>query len=189
MVDVEKLEAAAVDHAIGTAGVGQVADDDFVRFNEPCRWPFKVEDCSPLTWWRRLPPDALCDAERLLLSETIKRIAILHAGDDLSAAMRGDAGAAMGAVLDLMPIKEITLRVDLALSALTLNALDGDAASGLIMAQVTGLTDLGHDHSISLATSWFAQGQRHSSDPHKFAEARAALWAAFDDRRKDGIGT
>jgi hypothetical protein len=158
MIDIEKpTEAAAVDRATCIAGVRQVAVDDSVRFNGPCRWPFKAEECSPLTWWRRLPPEMLCDAERRLLSETIKRIAILDAwrrsfSRDARRSHRRRA------------INEIPLRVDVALTALTLNALDGDAALGLVMAQVIGLTNLGHDHSISLATSWFAQGQRHSSD-------------------------
>jgi hypothetical protein len=104
------------------------------------------------------------------------------------AAMRGDAGDAIGAAQDLMPIEEITLQVDITLSALALAALNGGPAADLVIAQIIGLTRLGHEHSVALAASWFAYGQRHSSDPHKFAKTRAVLRAAFDELRKnDGV--
>lgn len=149
-------------------------------------WPFKAENSSPLTWWRRLPPDAFRDAERPLLCTTLPGISVLHGGDDLAAAMRGDAAAAIGAALDLMPIEEITLQVDITLTALMRTALDGNAASALVMAPIVGLTDLGHELTIELAASWLAYGERHSGEPNKFSEAQLVLLAAFEACRNKG---
>ena len=40
-----------------------------------------------------MPPDALGDTERLLLVKTIDEIGVLRGGDDIAAAMRGDAAS------------------------------------------------------------------------------------------------
>lgn len=146
-------------------------------------WPFASEDYPPLTWWRRLPPDVLRDAERLLLTKTLQGISVLHGGDDLAAAMRGDAGGAIGAAIELMPINEITLKVDITMTALMRTALVGNAASALVMAQVTGLTDVGHELAAELANSWLDYGDRYSSERDKFSEARVILLTAFAERR------
>jgi hypothetical protein len=163
---------------------GPLVDNNPAWPKRLARWPFKAENSSPLAWWRRLPPDAFRDAERLLLSTNLRGIRVLHGGDDLAAAMRGDAAAAIGAALDLMPIEEITLQVDITLTALMRSALDGDAASALVMAQIVGLTDLGHALTTELAAAWLTFGRQHSSEPHKFSEAQLALLTAFEERNK-----
>jgi len=149
----------------------------------PSPWPFKAEDTSPLTWWRRLPPDVFSHAERSLLVATLESISVLDGGDDVAAAMRGDAAAAINAALVLMPIEQITLQVDIKLTALLRIALDGDAAAALVMAQVIGLADIGHQLTTELAASWLAYGERHSKEPRKFGEAQITLLRAFEDRR------
>lgn len=153
---------------------------------KPFRWPVKAETCSPLTWWRRLPAEMFGDAERQLLTETIGRLAVLRGGDDLAAAIRGDIAAAIGAALGLMPIEEITAPVDITMTALMCVALDGNAGAALVMAQVIGLTDVGHKLAAELAAAWLAFGERHSGDPSKFAEAEIVLLAAFKEHRNKG---
>jgi len=149
-------------------------------------WPFKAETCSPLTWWRRLPPEALGDAERLLLVETISRIGVLRGSADLAAAVGGEAAAGIRAALDLMPIGEITTRVDITMTALMCIALHANAAPALVMAQVTGLTDLGHELARELAAAWLIFGERHSVEPEKFGEAKLVLLSAFEQDRNKG---
>jgi hypothetical protein len=155
-----------------------------------CRWPsrFKPSEASPLEWWRKLSPDALHDAERLLLLSTLKRVRLLHADTDLTAALHGDPAAAISAALGLMPVMEITLQTDITMTALMCTALDSNSTSSLVMAQILGLSDVGDPPAAELAEAWLAYGQWHSSDRSKFSEARTVLLAAFRDcrsRRED----
>ena len=152
----------------------------------PRLWPFKPDDSSPLAWWRRLPSGSFHDAERSLLLATLGNVNVLHGGDELRAALRGDAAAAIGAALGLMPIKDIGLQADIAMTALVRTALDGNAASALVMAQVVGLTDLGHPFATELAASWFAYGQQHSNNPRQFGQAEPVLLAAFREHQIEG---
>jgi hypothetical protein len=149
-------------------------------------WPFKAEHTSPLTWWRRLPSDAFRDAERLLLLATLEGITVLHGGDNFTAALRGDAAATIGAAFSVMPVEEMTLQVDIAMTALLRCALERNAAAALVLAQVLGLTDLGHSLGTELAASWFTHGLRHSADPPKLTQAKTTLLAAFRERDRNG---
>lgn len=149
-------------------------------------WPFKAENCSPLSWWRRLPPDALRKPERTLVFSIVRGISVLHGSDDLAAAIRGNAAAAIGAALELMPIGEVTLQVDITLTALLRIALDGDAASALVMAQIIGLSDIGHHFATELAASWLDYGERLSKEPDTFRAARNTLLTAFKDDLNKG---
>jgi len=102
-----------------------------------------------------LPPDSFRDAERSLLLTTLGNVRVLHGGDNLAAVLRGDAAAAIGAALSLLPITEITLPVDVTMTSLLYTALRCDATSALVMSQIVGLTDLGHELATELAVSWF----------------------------------
>jgi hypothetical protein len=161
-------------------------DDNPARSKRLGLWPFRAEDYSPLAWWRLLPPDAFRDAERLLLVATLRRIRVLHGGDDLAAAMRGDAAATIGAALCLMPIEEVTMTIDITMTALMRTALDGNAGCSLVMAQVIGLTDVGHELAAELAASWLDYGDRHSDDRLRFGNARTVLLTAFEEHRNEG---
>jgi hypothetical protein len=152
-------------------------------------WPFKREEASPLAWWRTLPSDAFGDAERLFLLATLEPIDVLHGGDDGAAAMKGDPAAAIGFALSLMPIEEMTLKADVAMTALLRCALKGNAAAALVLAQVLGLTDLGHPYAIELAASWLAYGKRCSDSPSKFGKAETVLLTAFREHHRDGDNT
>ena len=176
--------------AAGSTGHSAGPDHLAWRIRRPaaCRWPFKAEDTSPLAWWRRLPPDAFRDAERLLLGTTLERISVLPRGEDFTAALRGDAAAAIDVAFSLMPIKEMTLQVDIAMTALLRCALAPNATAALVLAQLLGLTNLGHPFATELAASWFTHGQRHAADPRKFSQAEAVLLAAFRERERNGDG-
>ncbi len=158
------------------------------RLTRSAPWPFEPDQTSPLAWWRRLPPDSFHHAEYSLLRATLGDVRILRGGDDLAAALRGDAAAAVGAALGLMPITEVTLPVDVTMSWLLYTALKHDATAALVMSQIVGLTDLGHGFAIELAGSWFKYGRRHSDDPRKFDLAEDVLLIAFRQRQSRDHG-
>ena len=149
-------------------------------------WPFRPADVPPLQWWRTLPSDAFRGAEQILMLATVERIGVLHGGDDLAAALAGDAAAANGVAFSLMPIEKTTLTVDIAMTALCRCALARNAAAALVLAQVIGLTGLDHGLATELAASWYTHGLRHSSDPHKFSQAETVLLTAFRGRHRNG---
>jgi hypothetical protein len=149
-------------------------------------WPFSMEDGTPLSWWRLLPPDLMRGSEHLVRN-TLNAVTMLHGGDDLGSALRGDAAAAIGVALAVMPINGINLQVDIAMTTLLSAALKPNSSPALVMAQVIGLTDLDHPFGAALASSWLDFGRRHSTDPQKFSEAEAVLRAAFRERRDDNV--
>ncbi len=161
------------------------------KWAAPATWPFSTEDGTPLAWWRLLPPILLRGSEHLLRS-TLNEIAVLRGGAELDAALRGDAASATGVAFAAMPIEDMELRVDIAMSTLLSTALEPNASSALVMAQIIGLTDLDHPFGAALASSWLDFGRQHSADPKKFVEAEAVHWDAFryhhddDARRRSG---
>jgi hypothetical protein len=148
--------------------------------------PFTLSDTSPLAWWRTLPPSAFGDAERPHLLTTLKQIDMLHGGDDFAAALKGDPSAAIGVAFTLMPIKEMSLTTDIAMTALLQCALEPNSTAALVLAQVLGLSDVGHPYATELAASWLAHGQRYSANPSKYSEAGKILLAAFRERHRHG---
>jgi hypothetical protein len=170
----------------GTSGRRTCVDNPALRMPQANRWPLKADCNSPLDWWRTLPPDAFGDAERLLLLAALDKIKVLHGGDDFAAALEGDPDAAIGVAFSLMPIEAMTLRTDIAMTALLRCALEHNAAAALVLAQVLGLTDLGHPFATELATSWLAYGRRCSDNPRKFRKAETVLQTAFRERHRDG---
>jgi hypothetical protein len=161
-------------------------DNPAWRVNRPSPWPYKPEDSSALTWWRRLPSDMFQDAERSLVLETLKHVSVLHADESVAAALDGDPAAAIGVAISLMPMEEIDLPADIAMTALLRCVLDRNAAASLVLTQVLGLSDLGHPFATELAASWYTHGLRHSSEPDKFGKAEAPLLAAFRERDEPG---
>jgi hypothetical protein len=145
-------------------------------------WPFAPSDTSPLAWWRTLPSDAFGEAERQHLLTTLKQIDVLHGSDDFAAALEGDSSAAIRVAFALIPSEEHTLKADIAMTALQLCALECNATAALVLAQVLGLTDLGHSFATDLAASWLVYGRRYAADPRKFHEAEAVLLGAFRER-------
>lgn len=161
-----------------------------LTFSEPATrpWPFTRESSPPLAWWRTLPSDAFRDTERLLMQTTLEQIDVLNSGDDFRAALAGDPSAAIDVAFSLMPVEAMTLTADIAMTALLRCALDRNAAAAIVLAQILGLTDLGHSFATELAVSWLAHGRRCSDNPHKFGEAETVLLAAFQEHHRCGDG-
>lgn len=117
-------------------------------------WPFKSQNSSPLAWWRLLPRKHFRDAERLVLDVSLERVAVLHAKPQLRAALGGSTEATLRAALSELPIREISLNVDLIMSTVLRSALNGSPAAMLVLESVLGDTDLGHHHAAELSESW-----------------------------------
>jgi len=146
--------------------------------------PQRLDRGHPLGWWRTMRPDLFGDAECLLVRSALDGLAVLGADKDFSAALKGDAAAAIGVAFSLMPVEEMTLRADIAMTALLRCALERNAAAALVLAQVLGLTDLGHSHATELAASWLAYGRHYSDNPRKFSKAETVLLTAFRERHR-----
>ena len=163
-----------------------IPDNPAWRIKRPSPWPYKPQNSSALAWWRRLPSDLFHDTERSALCTTLKQISVLHADEDIAAALDGDPRAAIGVALSLMPMEEIDLPADIAMTALLRCAIDGNAAASLVLTQALGLSNLGHPFATELAASWYTHGLRHATDPRKFSEAEAPLLKAFREREEPG---
>ena len=133
---------------------------------QPSSWPFSPTDASPLTWWRTMPADLLGDAEHLLLRETFNKIGGSRVREWASA-MHGDAAASFAIALPAMPISNLTLEVDLPMTALTLNALGGNAAAALVLSNVLQRTSLDHPFAKELSVSWLVLNLRRAMATRK----------------------
>jgi hypothetical protein len=119
----------------------------------PSAWIFRSRDVTPLAWWRCLPADLLGEPEHLEIHRLIGKIGVLK-GREWVSAMRGDAAASIAIAIAALPISTITLEVDLAMTALVLVALNGDAAAALVLSHVLRRTSLEHPFSAELSASW-----------------------------------
>src|SRR5690606_31091858 len=103
--------------------------------SECSTWPFNPDDVSPLQWWRTIPADHLGAAQHLLLRAAMAKICFIS-GREWIAGLHDDAAASIAVALGALPIIEITLEVDLAMSALTVSALGGNAGSVLVLSHI-----------------------------------------------------
>ena len=94
------------------------------RAERSAPWPFKSEDHAVLVWWRMLPPDSINSSDREFLPTLLRQIVVLGGDSELAAALHGDADAAIGAALATMPISEITLQIDIAMTTVLSSALN-----------------------------------------------------------------
>jgi hypothetical protein len=134
-------------------------------------WPFDLGDVTPLEWWRTMPADHLGGAQRLHLRTTMEKICVLKDHRWLSA-LRGDAAASIAIAIGAMPIEQVTLEVDLAMSALALCALEGSAGATLVLSHIMKRTVLDHPFGKDLSASWLAlnlcralTAKRHPAPP------------------------
>lgn len=116
--------------------------------------PSAAQDLSPLAWWRTLPSNLLRDAEHLLVIDTLDTICVMDRHEEFAAALRGDVAAAVGVALSLLPIHEVTLTIDIAMTALLRCALAGDATATLVVANLLHRIELDHPSATKLSTSW-----------------------------------
>jgi hypothetical protein len=135
-------------------------------------WPFNLDDVTPLEWWRTMPADHLGDAQRLHLRATMEKISVMKDRQWLSA-LQGDAAASIAIAIGAMPIDEVTLEVDLAMSALALCALERSAGAALVLAHILRRTELDHPFGKDLSASWLVfnlyralAAKRHAAKPH-----------------------
>ena len=158
-------ETSANIDATGTTGRKKAIAESSNR-----AWPFTAGDAPPLAWWRMLPSDLFRDAEHLLVRTTLDRLTIMKENRKWSAALRGDAAAAVGIAIKAMPIKETTLKVDIAKMAALRCALDGNTTAALVLAHVLGHAELGHPFGTELSASWHTHHllrQRDVASPHE----------------------
>jgi len=132
----------------------------------PSSWPWSPEDFSPIEWWRSLPADYLGDAQHLLLRATLDKICVMNGREWLSA-MHGDAAASIAIAVEMFPITEITLEVDLAMTVLMLGALDGNAAAAAVLSQLLRRAPLDHPFAKELSVSWLVLNLRRALDTSK----------------------
>ncbi|MDO8878980.1 MAG: hypothetical protein Q8M24_07950 [Pseudolabrys sp.] len=118
-------------------------------------WPFNLGDVTPLEWWRTMPADHLGDVQRHHLRATMENICVMKDHQWLSA-LRGDAAASIAIAIGAMPIDQVTLEVDLAMSALALSALEGSAGAALVLSHILRRTALDHPFGKDLSVSWLA---------------------------------
>ncbi|WGS18637.1 MULTISPECIES: hypothetical protein [unclassified Bradyrhizobium] len=153
-------------------------------------WPFNPQDVSPLAWWRTLSSDLFRDAPHLLVRATLERITLLHGDNRFATALRGDPAAAIAEAFSLMPISEITLKTDIAMTAALQCVLDGDAAASLVLTNVLCRTQLDHPFALEVAASWSAQNGRRSPNRRRSASTTKpqlpALRQFDDDSLSDG---
>ncbi|WP_187435067.1 hypothetical protein [Bradyrhizobium cytisi] len=141
-------------------------------------WPFTSRDVSPLAWWRTLPSGFFRDAELLLVIDTLATVSVIERREEFAAARRGDAAAAIGVALSLLPILEVTVAVAIAMKALLRCALGGDATAALVLANLLHRVELGHDLATELSASWYAHHLHCTKDQRRFtSEEQAALSA------------
>ena len=139
----------------------------------------RPQDGHPVTWWRIVPPCFLNEPERLYLDKALKGLAVFGGGQDLAAALAGDPAAAVAAALSLVPLREITLKADIAMSALLSCALQDDPAAMLVMSHILGRAQWGDPSAEDLGLAWLDRHTAFPMDREQFAVSEAALAAAF----------
>ncbi len=144
----------------------------------PSSWPFNPNDVTPLEWWRTMPADHLGDAQLSHLRATVAKISVMKDRQWLSA-LQGDAATSIAIAIGAMPIGRITLEIDLAMSSLTLCALDGSAGAALVLSHILRRTALDHPFGREISASWLAlnlhralNAKRHRTKPrlHKTSD-------------------
>jgi len=136
-------------------------------------------DGHPISWWRIIPPRFLGEPERYYIDKSLTALAVFGADQNLTAALAGDAAGAIAAALSLAPVREITLKVDIAMTALMSVALRGDPAAVLVLAHILGRGEWGNVTAEDLGLAWL---DRHTSCPvsrEQLAAYQIALAAPF----------
>ena len=128
---------------------------------DPSSWPFSPQDVTPLEWWRTMPADHLGDAQHQILGETLDKVCLMQDRRWLFA-MHGDAAASIAVAIETVPIHQITLEVDLAMTALMFRALDSSAGAALVLAHILRRAPLDHPFAEELSVSWLALNLRRA---------------------------
>lgn len=132
-------------------------------------------DVSPLQWWRTTPADQLSDAQHLLLWATLQNIATFT-GRQWLACLHEDAAACIRIALrslGTLPITEIALEVDLAMSFLMASALGGNAGSALVLSHILRRVPIDHPFARKLSVSWLELNLRRALEAKATKEGQA----------------
>ena len=141
--------------------------------------PRRLDDGHPLGWWRTMRPNLFSEVECRLVGSALDGLAVLGAGKDFGAALKGDAAAAISAALSLVPVREVTLKVDITMTALLSCALKNDPAAVLVLSHILGVAQWGDKDAEDLGLAWLDRHMAHPMDAKRFALSEAALAAAF----------
>ncbi len=120
---------------------------------------------DPKTWWRTLRADQFGSDDVRAMEDLVARVTILGRPDWYEA-VEGDPAAAIRLAASFLPLDEITLQVDLAMTVLVLHAVAGDAAAAATVAfmirNVPGRAALHQDISKSwlIRNVLFAYGRK-----------------------------
>lgn len=128
---------------------------------EHSSWPFNPDDVSPLQWWRTLPADHIGDAQHLLLRAAMEKIGLIK-GREWLTSLHSDAATSVAIALGALPITELSLEVDLVMSALMVSALGGNAGSVQVLSHILRLAPLDHPFARELSISWLALNLRRA---------------------------
>ena len=117
-------------------------------------------DTSPLAqpWisWRSLPADAFGPAEIAAMTAALKGMSFTP-DDGWRKAADGDAAVAIRLALGLLPISEITPRVDIVMTTLARCAARGNPASGLVLAKILRQAPIDKALAGRLSVSWLTR--------------------------------
>jgi hypothetical protein len=147
----------------------------YTRLSTDIAWPYCAEDGSPVAWWRMLPPHLFRDADRLDVCETLQRLAVIDGGEDFTAALQGDLAAAIAVASSFTPIREVSLKVDIAMTVLLRCALNDEPAAALAMSDILGRAEWEGTLATDLATAWLTRHLCSSRDPRRCARTQAML--------------
>ncbi len=144
------------------------------RQPEPCS-PGLGIGSSPLGWWRTLPADRFRAADHLAISSALAEIAVVLEGSRPEPALSGDPKAAIALVLSILPISEVTLMAEIAMTAVLRCAFEGDLGAALVLAHVLDRADRDRPWSGELSASWFKLYLRRSQAQGRLTAAEQAL--------------
>ncbi|MBR0868007.1 hypothetical protein ACVIWV_000333 [Bradyrhizobium diazoefficiens] len=142
-------------------------------------WPLSTDDGPPLAWWRMLSVHQFRYTEQSIIGTMLQRIAVLHGGDKLRAALSGDPAAAIAAALSLMPIRDISLTVDITMTALLHSALSDDPAAMLVLSHVLGRLEFDLPFKVELATLWLTHHIHYAKATGQSARTEAMVSLAL----------
>ena len=124
-------------------------------------FPFDPDKVSPLQWWRTMPADRLGDAQHLLLRATLEHISTID-GHEWLIGLHNNAAVSVAVALSALPITEINIEIDLAMSALTVSALGGSAGATHVLSHILRLAPLDRLLARQLSVSWLRLNLRRA---------------------------
>jgi hypothetical protein len=111
---------------------------------------------EPTAAWRTLRAEHFGAEDRASLRRALANTVLF--GKDKSKwseALAGNVPAAVSVAVSFIPVDEITVQLDLAMTVLTLFAIDGDPAAAIVLSNILRHMPGAHAHHRQIAASWF----------------------------------